>query len=777
MNNLLNFKSFFKFLGRNKAYTLIDVFGLSVSLMFVLLIAVYTVQEMSTDKFHTKADRIYLVGNENWMATGAAIPYKIKERYPEVEKVCPVVAGNSSDIVVVSGDRKLKANVMFADSTFFDFFDFRLLQGTREQALAAGNYAVVSSSFARKMFGTDDPMGRKLVVGDTISATINGVVEDLLHSSIPEADVIVRWEQVRYLNWSLAPDQLGNAGSTSAFVLVREGSDFPSRAEDMAHWFKEFYWPYQYGTAKEVRISPLSEQYFAKAASYSSLRKGDWRFVIVLMSVGLLILIFAVINYINLTVAQAGFRAKEMATRRLLGSSRGELFMRLMLESTLLTFISLIIGVLLALAVVPFVNDLLQTRVDMNVLGRPVWLLALVSLTVAVGVLSGLLPAIIISSSKPIEVVRGTFRAKTKMVFSKFFIVFQNVITIAMIAASLTMYLQIDHLIHAPLGYNTTNIIESDNIFRSKSEMERAEDMLRQLPMVKAVGHSNGTPSSGTNNMSGTYEDKSLSFQQIQVDSAAFRIFGFEIKSDNRVANADGGWYLNELAFKQMELSEDAPSFRWGEDATPVLGVIRDFQLRDITQENSPVMFRFRNMESGWWPWSYVVEVQGDPVKAYESVRKVFEEVSGVPFEGQFIDQGIRTHFESQIRLAKIVVIFACIAILISLLGLLAMSTYFILQRSQEVAIRKVFGSDNRGILVRLVGTFLTYVGIAFMIATPLSWYFMKQWLADYSYRIALSPLIFIVAGLFCLLISFLAVFFQSWKAANANPVESVKNN
>ena len=172
-------------------------------------------------------------------------------------------------------------------------------------------------------------------------------------------------------------------------------------------------------------------------------------------------------------------------------------------------------------------------------------------------------------------------------------------------------------------------------------------------------------------------------------------------------------------------------------------------------------MFRFRNMESGWWPWSYVVEVQGDPVKAYESVRKVFEEVSGVPFEGQFIDQGIRTHFESQIRLAKIVVIFACIAILIS----------------QEVAIRKVFGSDNRGILVRLVGTFLTYVGIAFVIATPLSWYFMKQWLADYSYRIALSPLIFIVAGLFCLLISFLAVFFQSWKAANANPVESVKNN
>ena len=430
------------------------------------------------------------------------------------------------------------------------------------------------------------------------------------------------------------------------------------------------------------------------------------------MSVGILILIFAIINYINLTVAQAGQRAKEMATRRLLGSSRVELFLRLMLEATFLTVVSFAIGLMFAKAALPYANDLLQVRLTFDVLATPLWIGAILLFIVLTGALSGVLPALMI-------------------------ITFQNVITIAMIAASLTMYLQIDHLIHAPLGYNTTNIIESDNIFRSKSEMERAEDMLRQLPMVKAVGHSNGTPSSGTNNMSGTYEDKSLSFQQIQVDSAAFRIFGFEIKSDNRVANADGGWYLNELAFKQMELSEDAPSFRWGEDATPVLGVIRDFQLRDITQENSPVMFRFRNMESGWWPWSYVIEVHGDPVEAYESVRKVFEEVSGVPFEGQFIDQGIRTHFESQIRLAKIVVIFACIAILISLLGLLAMSTYFILQRSQEVAIRKVFGSDNRGILVRLVGTFLTYVGIAFVIATPLSWYFMKQWLGATGSRLA----------------------------------------
>lgn len=771
MNNILNFKSFFKFLGRNKAYTLIDVFGLSVSLMFVLLIAVYTVQEMSTDKFHTKADRIYLVGNESWMATGAAIPYKIKERYPEVEKVCPVVASNFSGTVVVAGDRKFKANVMFADSTFFDFFDFQLSQGSREQALAAMNYAVISTSFARKMFGTDDPMGRQLMIGDTISATVNGVVEDLLHSSIPEADVIVRWEQVGCLNWSLAPDQLGNAGSTSAFVLAREGSDFPSRAEDMANWFKEFYWPYQYGTAKEVRILPLSEQYFTKTSD-SSLRNGDWRFVVVLMSVGFLILIFAVINYINLTVAQAGFRAKEMATRRLLGSSRGELFMRLILESTLLTFISLIVGVLLALAVVPFVNDLLQTRVDMSVLGRPVWLLALVSLTVVVGTLSGLLPAIIISSSKPIEVVRGTFRTKTKMVFSKFFIVFQNVITITMIAASIVMVGQIVHMINAPVGYKTKNLLAMGSV--DERQLSAFVGELKGLSCVDRVGKTRGLPLFGSNNLTTTYQGQNMSFQQFVMDKECYDMLGLEILRDNHLTT--GGWYLNEQAMRDMNLPEDAVSFTLDRSDKPVAiaGIIRDFYCHgNVTTVKSPVMFRF--LKDNETPWMILIETQGDPFVAKETIGKVYEKVTGLEFEAYFMDESLQKSFDSQIRLAKIVIVFSIIAIVISLLGLLAMSTYFIQQRSQEVSVRKVFGSSNRQILVRLVFTFLNYVLIAFLIAIPIIIYFMRDWLSDYSYRISLSPLIFIAAGLFCLVISFVSVFFQSYRAATSNPVDSFR--
>lgn len=773
MNNLLNIKSFLKFLSRNMGYTLINVFGLSVSLMFVILIAVYVERELNIDKQHVNYDRIVTVGNEEFLESSVPVPYWLEERFPEIEKVCPVIT-DQGDRQVYYGDKKWATPVMYADSTFFDIFSFKVIEGDRDRLLEDPYSAVVTESYARKVFGKENPIGKSLRISDSTNVTVTGVIADFTRSMISEKDLLLRIERVAEFNSSLSKTNQGNAGSCLSFLLLKPNADLKARTGDILKFFNERYWVYRKGFVKEVRIVPLSEIYFEPINAHT-LRQGDKRFSLVLMSVGILILIFAITNYINLTVAQAGQRAKEMATRRLLGSSRAELFLRLIQEATLLTVVSFAIGLLFAKAALPYANDLLQVPLTFDILITPYWIGAIVLFIVLTGVLSGLLPALMISSAKPIDVVRGTFRRQTKMVFSKVFITFQNVITIAMIAASLTMYLQIEHLIHAPLGYNTTNIIESDNVFRSENEMERAEDMLRQIPFIKAIGHSNGTPSSGTNNMSGTYEGKSLSFQQIQVDSAAFRILGFEIKSDNRLVNDDEGWYLSELAFKQLELPEDAPSFKWGEDATPILGVIRDFQLWDISRENSPVMFRFRALEEGWRPWSYVIEVQGDPVEAYDAVRKVFEEVSGVPFEGQYIDQGIREHFESQTRLAKIVVIFAGIAILISLLGLLAMSTYFILQRSQEVAIRKVFGSDNRGILTRLIGTFLSYVGIAFVIATPLSWHFMDQWLEDYSYRITLGPSIFIASGIFCFLISFLAVFFQSWKAANANPVDSVK--
>ena len=711
MNNILNFKSFLKFLSRNMGYTAIDVFGLSVSLMFVILITVYTYQELATDRFQENGDRICVIGNEKGLGTAIPVPYRLKEQFPEIEKVCPVVVpGNFSNILALYGDNMLKVDMMCTDSTFFDFFSFKLLKGNRELALEDPYSVVLSETFARKMFGGEEPVGKSFRISDSTTVIVSGVMEDIRRSVLPSCDILARLERAKEFNGGLSLTNEGNAGSTAGFLMLHKGADLASRTSDIYDFLKESFWPYTIDVWKEVRVIPFNDIYFS-SYEWSVLQTGDRNFVLVLMSVGILILIFAVFNYINLTVAHA-------------------------------------------------------------------WIGVAAGLILLIGVLSGFLPAMLISASKPIDVVRGTFRRQTKMVFSKVFITFQNTITIATLSAALVMGLQIYHMIVAPLGYNTSNILVVANTLRSDSEKAAAIDRIRELPHVKAVGFSNGTPFSGTNNLTGVFEGKSLSFQQMTLDSAAFKILGLQIKHDNQVASSKPwSWYLTERAFRDMELPENAEYFGLKDDEpAQILGVLKDFHLRNINMESAPVMLRFRDFSKpDSHPWNVLIEVDGEPMTTYSAVREIFEDVTKVDFEGNYLEQKIESSFDSQIRLVKIVLLFACVAILISMLGLLAMSTYFIQQRSQEVAVRKVFGSDNRAILNRLVGTFLMYVVIAFVIAAPISWYIMDKWISDYSYRITLSPLIFLVAGLFCLLISFFAVFYQSWQAANANPVESVK--
>lgn len=773
MKNLLDLKTFFKFLSRNKAYTAIDLFGLSVSLTFVILIAIYSAQEFSTDRFQEKGERVYFVGSEDVPCVGAAIPYMMKERYPEIEKVCPMVMDQFNSTKVESEGKIMNANLMFADSTFFDLFTFPLLQGNSENALVAQNNLVVSQSFARKLFGSEDVMGRAITIGDTLQMVVSGVVTDLKHSTIPEADIILPWRTVAAFNPSLAPDQLNNAGSTACAVLVHEGADFTSRTEDILAWFKTFYWPYENEYWKEVRMETLANAYFSEWTSWPLLH-GDKTFVVVLVSVGVVILIFAILNYINLSVAQAGFRAKEMATRRLLGSSRAELFWRLVIESVVLCLFSLVVAIFLVLAIAPEAGNLLQVQLDMSVLLSPVWIGAIVAFALLVGGVAGWLPAMMISAVKPIDAVHGTFRRQTKMVFSKVFITFQNFITIIMLSCSLVMILQINHLLHAPLGYNTKGVY---CMVPSNIDQQAFRDKLLSISGVNRVGISNGVPFLGSNNNTIPYvapdgTKTNISFQQYPMDSTTFEILGLKLLRDNHLANPK--WYLNEEAMRQMSLSPDATDFRLLDETIAISGIISDFHEGNITNRVAPVMLRFkRNDEPGWY---MIAELQGDMYSTVKQIEEAYSEMTGgLEIMGGFLDEALQESFDSQIRLAKIVGAFTVVAILISLLGLLAMSTYFIQQRSLEVAIRKVFGSDNEQIMVRLVRTFLTYVGIAFILAVPVSYYFMRDWLSDYEYRISLAPWIFLAAGLFCLLISFLTVARQSWKAANKNPIESMR--
>ena len=382
-----------------------------------------------------------------------------------------------------------------------------------------------------------------------------------------------------------------------------------------------------------------------------------------------------------------------------------------------------------------------------------------------------------ISNAKPIEVVRGPLRVKTKMTYSKVFITFQNFITIVMLSCSLVMIFQIRHMIHAPLGYNTKGLYWVEVYNMEASQQLALRDKLQSISGVVKVGRTQGLPILGSNNNTCVYNDggikRNISFQQYPMDKECFDLLGLQVIRDNQLANPR--WYLNEEALRQMNLSQDAQSFAINnEEPISIAGVVSDFREGNINQRIAPIMLRFLKPDEA--VWMFLVQIEGDAYAVVNQMQDAYRELTGgAEMYGDFYDHTLQDTFQSQIRLAKIVGVFTVVAILISLLGLLAMSTYFIQQRSLEVAVRKVFGSDNRQILTQLVRTFLMYVVVAFVFAVPVSYYAMNNWLADYSYRISLNPLIFVIAGLFCLIISFLTVFYQSWHAANANPIESFR--
>lgn len=792
----LDLRSWFTFLGRNRLYTAVNFIGLALALAFVLLVADYTVRQLTVDRFQTRADRIYAVCSEESAASGYYLQKHLRDRYPEIESTCSVAFFEDSDAgstPVEIGRQKFLASVLYADTTFFRMFDFTLLEGAREEALAARENVVLSESFARKVFGTFDPLGQTLRLdNDDRTYVVSGVMRDIERSAIPAADIVMRAERITETN-AANDERMSNSGAGVTFLLERRGADLQAKVPDMLAFFKEIYWPYQGNVVSQVRLVPLRELYFEPVNNTNKLAHGSRSFLYILLGVGLVVLVFAVMNYINLTVAQAGFRAREMAARRLLGAPRGNIFLKWVLESTLFCAAALLIASCIAELFVPWASQLLGTKVavwdDLSWPAAGGCLLAVVVL----GVVSGFVPALLVARYQPIDIVRGTFRRHAKTVYGRVLIALQNVITIVLLAASITIELQIRHLVNAPLGYETHDILNiGTDIFPDRSSIRRFCDELRSLPEIEAVGLGCGTPHDRGNNNTIAYgPDRMVSFQVFIGDSTYFRILGLERLRDNHVAVAAGSgasrdfwasnvWHINQYALHELGIAEDAPEFKVGEELSyPVVvaGIYRDFQVGTALDAPTSVLLREVNDPDGFQPWNILVKTHGDHAAVYHAVEELFRQTTdGGSFAARYLTDAIADDFAAQRRLLHIIGIFTLVALLISSLGLFAMAAYYIQQKRQVIAVRRVFGASRREMLTRLVRNFMALVGAAFVIAVPIAVWGLRRWLEEYSVRIALSPWIFLAAGLFAAVVALLSVGWQSRRAADADPVESLKN-
>ena len=771
-------KSFWNFLRKNKLYAAVNLVGLTVSMAFVLLLAVYIQRQLTTDSFQQNADRIYVVANEDNMTMGYWLDKHLKNNFPEIEKGCCVANIASAAAFNIDGER-VYGSTMAADSTFFEMFSYDLVEGNKADWRVSQDRCMVSREFANAHFGDKDPLGQIISFNyeGSFQLTVCGVYEDFGNSILKAPDVLIRGDLMPKIN-SSHDEFMSNAGGGICFVMAYPGADLQARHSDILDWCEENFWVYKIQYDK-VRIIPLRDMYFLnEGIRYGSdtIQFGNRSFVNLLLAMCILLLAFAVLNYINMTTALTGFRAKEMATRRLVGADKRSIFFKVISESTLICGISMLLAILLAEALAPTASRILEYQVSVFKAVTPVNILLVLGFILVLGILAGIVPALLIQKAQPIEIVRGTLRLKTKTVYSKVIIVVQNVVAVVMLVSALTIGLQIRHMVSADLGYNTKDILVVDNAFGQTGQIRPLLDRLRAEPCVEEVGQGDGIPLGGTNNWTMEMLDGHwVSFQQIQGDDKYFDILGLKVKQDNHQPNK---WWLNEYAFKQIGIEETAMEFQSAKNGTRAIGgIYYDFKIRPLEQDQSAAMIYNRGENpNDDYPWVLLVKTTGDQAAAKKQVEAACKEVfPDRLFEAQYIEEMIEDGFADESRVLNIVLIFTLLSILVSALGLFAMSSYYMQQEIRSVSVKKVFGADYSGVLKELVLSFMKMVGIAFVIGVPIAWFIMNRWLSGYGHRIDLHWWIFAIAGLTVAVIAAISVLYQSIKTARTNPAEALK--
>lgn len=793
-------KYFFRFLKNNPLYAVINVVGLALSLMFVILIGDYTYRQFSIDKWHKNHERIYVLGTENGnsLMSWPDCAHSLKDRYPEVEDVCCVYMHNGKikheDKVYEESQGDNAGNIMLADSNFFRFFDFKMIDGDRETALDSPEKCVVTESLAKALFPDGNALGQPLQIegtryvlvnddnGDPYDSslvyTVSGVIKDLDKTVfLNETAVIANFERApQVLGYRLRNDLMasGPLGSTLSFLMLRPGASLEDKIEDLTSYCIESIPVFNFYGNTKAAIIPLDGLMFAPQNTGAGLQTGDKSLLGILLAVVLAILMFAVTNYINLTVANTGFRAKEMATRRLLGSDGLGISLELIGESTLMVFISFIIGGALALLLEDKVAVLFKGKID--ILKDINFSTVSVSLVfiILTGVISGIMPTVSLSRYKPIDVVKGSFRYHSKMVLSRIFIILQNVITMTMMAATLTILLQMSHLVKAPLGYNT------ENIFRVSSDNpEVLRNALKSQPFIQGIGSFSGTSLDGNYCSMSTRKDKDNNNLLVYLttwDKEFIDIMGINLVKDNHLSGDVK--YINEELAGKLSLGDGESEVTWGDGKVmQVAGIFSNFHMTNILDPYQPFLISVKDTDEIEDP-NFMVKTDGSP-DARKKLCDLIKEVDGttedLDWKVQSIESTVKASLTEEKNTMRVVSIFTGVAVLISVLGFIGMSLFFIRQRKKEIGVRRIMGSTTNEVLSLLLTKFCAPLLVSFIFAVPLSWFIMDKWLEGFSYRIGLSPWIFIASGAVSLLIAVVSIFFQTLHAAHSNPADAIR--
>jgi len=805
---------------KNKFFSTLNILGLAIGMAVFLLIAQYVKFETSYEDFIANRENIYRVQLEtflnNELVVASAENYPgvgpaLTEELPEVTGYARLYnLGYKNNVIITYEDAKPEPiaykhrHFLYADSSFLPLMGNGMISGNASTALSEPNTAVISEKYGRMYFGEEDPIGKSLRLQDddynNELVKITGVFRDLPPNTHLKYDVLFSYKTL-YGRGDWAPERYGQSWQRKdmyTFIQVLPGTD-PKVLESKFSGIVDKYKP---GLAERnqhdvLSLQPLKDIHLTSRLAEEPEPNGDHRIVKFLSIVGLFVLVIAWINYINLSTAKAMERAREVGVRKVMGAFQGQLVMQFIAESAIVNLFSMLISVGIIALALPYFNSMSGLTLTMAYLTQP-WFVVLCAALWMVGtLLSGFYPALVLSSFRPVVVLKGKLKNSVSgILLRKSLVVTQFTASVALIAGTFIVYQQLDFMIGRDIGMNIDQVMVVErpgiapvdrNSFNSTIDVFRNE--LKKDPSISAVTTSATIPGKQREYKAvikryGAPDDQSVTIRFNSMDYEFMEVFNMKLLagrlfSEDYIADPDTSVVITESAARLMGFQKpedaigqtiDIAAFRW---KPIVVGVVNDYHQVSLKNALDPTVFYCTKYGGEF----YSMRLNSNNIS--QSVAHVRESWNtafpGNPFEYFFLDDFFNQQYENEKQFGRLFTTFASFAVLVGCLGLFGLSAYTAMQRTKEIGIRKVLGSSESKIFLLLSTEYLRLVGLAIVIAVPLIYFGMNNWISSFPYQTTISPWIFMLSGSMVLVISLLTVTFQTLRAARANPVNSLR--
>lgn len=791
---------------KHKGFSLINIAGLAIGVASCLLILLFVQSELSYDRFHEKADRIYRVGftfhvgtNQFDAALGPCpLAAAMVDEFPEVEKAARIFARQSrgGDVFVRYGEKRNKENkFLWADPQLLDILTIPFIKGSPEEALARPNSVVMTADTAAKYFGREDPIGKMLELGDGSLYMVNGVTESWPAHSHFHFDFLASFSS---LPKSRDLDYYDTAVFT--YILLREGASIggldtklpefsgkcmaPIIEKIMAVPYKEFL---ESGNFIGFMTQPLRDIHLRSKWGNELEPQGSFNTVIIFSAIALLILIVACINFINLTTARSTQRANEVGVRKVVGSSRGQLIRQFLSESVFSSFLSFLLALLFVQLALPVFNSLVGKEFSAGHVLDWSFLLALLIGAIVIGTAAGSYPAFLMASFRPVAVLKGKIQSSMKgRKFRDALVIFQFCASVVLLVGTAVIYTQLHYIRNKELGFDKEHVVVIQRAEKLGSQQLAFKNQLQQNPAVLSAAFTDSLPQmlleAKVFQKEGEGSQENNTLITITADYDLLETYGLKMIAGRyfeRERSTDAAAVvLNETAVKALDIQNPLEKrlVLVGLKRKPmdIIGIVNDFHMESLHTKIGPTAVILSVTRP-----SVLLSVRvrpGDLPKTLGFLEDKWREfTNNQPFEYVFFDDQFDMLYKAEIQAGKVITAFACLAVLIACLGLLGLASFTASQRTKEIGIRKVLGATTPGILVLLNKDFVKRVLVANLIAWPLAYYAMNKWLQNFAYRIRISIWMFIAAAVIALFIALFTVSYQTVRAARGNPVDSLR--